>query len=114
MQTGVRLREVDPGMVKISAEEIHRGRDITAEELPFAPAEYQELVIDILATPAAAEAVVMNDGFMAHWAHAAPTTEDRFTVVRTLYEEIMHALEGWRLLRAARSVVDWTELVPYD
>ncbi len=113
MQSGVQLKEVDPAQQTISAEEIHEGRDVSAKELPFAPREYQQLIIDILGTHAAGEAIVLNNSF-SHWAADAPTAKDRFTVLRTIEEELMHALEGWRMLRQIQSIADTTDLVPYQ
>lgn len=99
---------------RISAEEIHEGRDITAEELPHTPREYQELIVNLLATHATGEAFVLRDDVYAHWAADAPSVEDRFMVLRTVEEELMHAREGWRMLRQIDHMVDFTDLVPYS
>ena len=99
--------------VRITAEEIHAGRDVDADELRFTPREYQELIVNILATHAAGEAFVMRDDVYAHWATDAPTTEDRFMVLRTIEEELMHAREGFRMLRQVSDLVDYDDLVPY-
>lgn len=99
--------------VKITAEEIHEGRDIEADELKYTPREYQDLVVNLLATHAAGEAFVLNDDVYAHWATDAPTAEDRFMVLRTIEEELMHAREGWRMLRQIDELIDFKDLVPY-
>lgn len=109
----VRLRDDVPEDVKISAEEIHAGRDVDAEELRHTPREYQELVVNILGGHAAGEAFVLNDNVYAHWAADAPTTEDRFMVLRTIEEELMHAREAFRMLRQIDELVVYDELVPY-
>ena len=111
--TPVRLRDDLPETVKISAEEIHAGRDVDAAELRFTPREYQELVVNILAGHAAGEAFVLADDVYAHWAADAPTTEDRFMVLRTIEDELMHARAGFRMLRQLDDLVVYDELVPY-
>ena len=114
MDLGVVLKELDPAMQTISAEEIHEGRDVSHKDLPHAPREYQQLVVEILGTHAAGEAIVLHHNTFAHWAADAPTAKDRFTVLKTIQEELMHANEGWRMLRQIESMVDTTDLVPYQ
>lgn len=113
MPMAAQVREDLPEVVKITAEEIHEGRDINADELKYTPREYQELVVNLLATHASGEAFVLNDDVYAHWAADAPTVEDRFMVLRTVEEELMHAREGWRMLRQIEELVEYSDLVPY-
>jgi ring-1,2-phenylacetyl-CoA epoxidase subunit PaaA len=101
-----------PTEQRISKDDIRAGRDVTAEELRFAPIEYQELVIGLLWGHAAGEAFVLEPDVFAHWATDAPRTEDRFMVVTTIKEELEHALEGWRLLRQLGDLVEWSDLSP--
>jgi ring-1,2-phenylacetyl-CoA epoxidase subunit PaaA len=96
----------------ITKEEIAAGRDISAAELGQTPREYQELVVGLLRGHAAGEAFVLDEAIFSHWASDAPRTEDRFMVVTTIKEELEHALEGWRLLRQIKDLVDWTDLSP--
>lgn len=100
--------------VKITAEEIHDGRDVNADELRYTPREYQDLIVNLLATHASGEAFVLNDDVYAHWASDAPTAEDRFMVLRTVEEELMHAREGWRMLRQIEDLVEYDDLAPYS
>ncbi|MEW6475697.1 MAG: Phenylacetic acid catabolic protein [Actinomycetota bacterium] len=113
MPMPVRLRDDISEDVKITAEEIHAGRDVEAHELRHTPTEYQELVLNILGGHAAGEAFVLADDVYAHWAADAPTTEDRFMVLRTIEEELMHAREAFRLLRQIEDLVVYDDLVPY-
>jgi 1,2-phenylacetyl-CoA epoxidase catalytic subunit len=108
------LRDDVPSEVRITAEEIHQGRDVPAEELAFAPREYLELVVEILAAHAMGEAFILKDEVYARWASDAPTTEDRFMVLKTIEEELMHAREGWRLLRQIETLFDHIDIVPYN
>lgn len=111
----VLLQEHAPAEAGISAEEIHDGRDIAdAAELALAPREYIELVVGVLAGHAVGEAFILKDEVYAHWATDAPTTNDRFIVLRTIEEELMHAREGWRLLREVQDILEPIDLVPYD
>lgn len=114
MQSGVILKVREDLEGTVSAEEIHEGRDIGARDLPCAPREYQELVVDILGTHAVGEAIVLDEKSFGHWCADAPTARDRFTVMRTIQEELMHALEGWRMLRQLRDIVDTSAVVPYQ
>ncbi|MDT7693884.1 MAG: ring,2-phenylacetyl-CoA epoxidase subunit PaaA [Pseudonocardiales bacterium] len=109
-----RLRETSTEGATISAEEIHQGRDITAAELDRTPREYQELIVRMLVGHAQGEAFVLYDDFYAKWAADAPTAQHRFTVLRTIEEELMHAREGWKLLRQIRHMVEIDDLVPYQ
>lgn len=113
MPRQVRLRDDILEDVKITAEEIHAGRDVDADELCLTPREYQTLVVNILGGHAAGEAFVLADDVYAHWAADAPTTEDRFMVLRTIEEELMHAREAFRRLRELDGLVVYDELVPY-
>lgn len=108
------LRDV-PLTETISAEEIHEGRDVDVHELRNTPREYQEMVVGLAAGHAGGEAFVLQHDVFARWANEAPTTEDRFMVLKTIEEELMHAQVGWRLLRQIGSeLVDWSDLVPYE
>lgn len=109
----VQLRGDLVSEVSISAEEIHAGRDVSEKELRDTPREYQELVVAILGMHARGEAFVLRDDVYAHWAADAPTVKDRFMVLRTIEEELMHAREAWKLLRRIEDLVDYEELVPY-
>lgn len=108
------LREVAVEGPLITAEDIHEGRDISAEDLARTPREYQELVVRMLIGHAQGEAFVLNDDVYAKWAADAPTAEHRFAVLRTIEEELMHARASWRMLRQLRHMVDIDELVPYQ
>jgi ring-1,2-phenylacetyl-CoA epoxidase subunit PaaA len=99
--------------VRISKDEITAGRDVTADELRYTPREYQELVIGLLWGHAIGEAFVLDNDVFAHWATDAPRTEDRFMVLHTIEEELLHAREAWRLLRELGDLVDTSDLVPY-
>ncbi|MCW2499647.1 MAG: phenylacetic acid degradation protein [Frankiales bacterium] len=110
----MQLREVTLDGPAITAEEIHEGRDISADELARTPREYQELMIRVLIGHAQGEAFVLNDDVYAKWAAEAPTAQKRFTVLRTIEEELMHARESWKLLRQIRHLVDIDGLVPYQ
>jgi len=114
MPMAAQLKETLVEDVRITAEEIHEGRDIDADELKYTPREYQALIVNLLATHASGESFVLNDDVYAHWAADAPTTEDRFMVLRTVEEELMHAREGWRMLRQIDDLVDYEHLVPYE
>lgn len=97
----------------ISAEEIMNGRDVQFDELAMTPPEYQELVIGMIYGHAVGEAFVLDNEVYAHWATDAPRTEDRFMVLHTIEEELLHAREAWRLLRQLGDLVDTKDLVPY-
>lgn len=114
MPMAAQLRDDLVEDVKITAEEIHEGRDVDAHELKYTPREYQDLVVNLLATHASGEAFVLNDDVYAHWATDAPTAEDRFMVLRTVEEELMHAREGWRMLRQIEDLIEYEGLVPYS
>jgi ring-1,2-phenylacetyl-CoA epoxidase subunit PaaA len=109
-----RLREVTVEGPAIWAEEIHEGREVTADELARTPREYQELVVRMLVGHAQGEAFVLHDDVYAKWAAEAPTAQQRFTVLRTIEEELMHARESWKLLRQLRHMVEIEDLVPYQ
>jgi len=96
----------------ITKEQIAGGRDVSATELGQTPREYQELVVGLLRGHASGEAFVLDEPIFSHWASDAPRAEDRFMVVTTIKEELEHALEGWRLLRQIKELVDWTDLSP--
>jgi ring-1,2-phenylacetyl-CoA epoxidase subunit PaaA len=108
------LREITVEGPVITGEEIHEGRDITAKELARTPREYQELIVRMLIGHAQGEAFVLNDDVYAKWASQAPTAEQRFAVLRTIEEELMHARESWKLLRQLKHMVDTEDLVPYQ
>jgi len=109
-----KIRADIPSEVRITAEEIHAGRDISVAELPYTPREYIELVAELVGFHAIGEAFVMKDDVYAHWACDAPTTEDRFMVLRTIEEELMHAREGWRLVKEIDEIFEDLDLIPYD
>lgn len=113
MSIPVMLREGVIEDVRITAEEIHGGRDVEKDELRYTPGEYQQLVVTMVGTHAAGEAFVLHDDVYAHWAADAPTTRDRFMVLRTIEEELMHAREAWKLLRGMGDLVEYPDLVPY-
>jgi ring-1,2-phenylacetyl-CoA epoxidase subunit PaaA len=96
----------------ITKEEIAAGRDVTARELGRTPLEYQELVIGLLRGHAVGEAFVLDRDIFAHWVADAPKAEDRFMVLRTIKEELEHAIQGWKLLRDLRGLVDCADLSP--
>jgi len=96
----------------ISKEEIAAGRNVTARELRHTPREYQELVVGLLRGHAVGEAFVLNREIFAHWVEDAPSAEDRFMVLRTIKEELEHAIAGWRMLRDLRDLVDCSDLSP--
>lgn len=113
MPVPVMLRKEIVEDIRITAEEIHSGRDVNEDELRYTPREYQTLIVTILGTHAAGEAFVLSDDFYAHWAADAPTTRDRFMVLRTIEEELMHAREAWKLLHRLGDLVEYPDLVPY-
>lgn len=104
---------LDDVEVRITKEEIVTGRDITADELRYTPKEYQELVVGTLWGHAMGEAFVLDAEVFAHWATDAPRAEDRFMVLHTIEEELLHAREAWRLLRELGDLVDTSDLVPF-
>ncbi|MGE0733631.1 MAG: Phenylacetic acid catabolic protein [Alphaproteobacteria bacterium] len=110
----ITIRRDVPVEVRISAEEIHNGRDVTAAELPYTPREYIELIVALLENHAIGEGFILKDEVYARWATDAPTTEDRFMVLRTIEEELMHAREGWRMLREIDEMFESIDIVPYD
>lgn len=110
----LKIRDDIPETVKITAEDIHAGRDVSADELRYTPREYIELVVGMVAGHAMGEAFILRDDVYAHWATDAPTTEDRFMVLRTIEEELMHAREGWRMVRQIEDLLDFVDIVPYD
>ncbi|MDP1818609.1 MAG: Phenylacetic acid catabolic protein [Acidimicrobiales bacterium] len=114
MKMPLKIRDDVPTEIKISAEDIHEGRDVDADELQFAPREYIELVVGVIAGHAMGEAFILRDEVYAHWATDAPTTEDRFMVLRTIEEELMHAREGWRMVRQVEDLLEFVDIVPYD
>ena len=110
----LQLKQRGPSHELISGEEIHNGRDIAADELQHAPVEYVQLVVGMISAHAMGEAFILKDEVYARWATDAPTTQDRFMVLRTIEEELMHAREGWRMLREIEDILEPIDLVPYD
>jgi 1,2-phenylacetyl-CoA epoxidase catalytic subunit len=113
MTLPVILRETAEEDLQISKEDIHEGRDVGERELRHTPREYQQLVVMMIGGHAAGEAFCLDDDKYAHWAADAPTTRDRFMVLRTIEEELMHAREAWKLLRRMGDLVEYPDLVPY-
>ena len=107
---------IAPGIetdVRITKDAIAGGRDVSAADLRYTPREYQELVIGTIWGHAIGEAFVLDNDVYAHWATDAPRAEDRFMVLHTIEEELVHAREAWRLLRELEDLVDTSDLVPY-